>query len=89
MRLPELVQVNAEWPTHLLLTYADGQVRRFDCTPYLNKGVFVRLKERPLFLQAHVAHGTVCWPGGLDIAPETLWLRSSQVAPTPRTASVD
>lgn len=86
MTHPELVNVKAEPPSTLLLAYADGQVRRFDCAIYLDRGVFTRLKDSSLFVQAFVAHGTVCWPGDLDIAPETLFLRSAPVSKSPAAA---
>ena len=79
MEIPDLIGVQVELPSTLVLTYPDGQVRRIDCTQYLDRGVFIRLKDPMLFAQAHVAHGTVCWPGSLDIAPETLYLRSVPV----------
>ena len=79
---PEVVAVRVELPTTLVLTYAGPQVRRFDCTPYLERGVFTRLKDPLLMAQAHLAHGTVCWPGDLDIAPETLYLRSVEASPS-------
>jgi hypothetical protein len=80
MGILDLVSVTPLPPSDLLLAYSDGDVRKFSCTPYLDRGVFSRLKDSTLFCQAHVAHGTVCWPGALDIAPETLFLRSVQVA---------
>jgi hypothetical protein len=80
MEIPDLVRVTSLPPSDLLLGYNDGSLRKFSCVPYLDRGVFSRLKDPTLFSQAHVAHGTVCWPGALDIAPETLFLRSVQVA---------
>jgi len=77
--IPELVRVTPLAPCDLLLGYSDGSLRKFSCAPYFDRGVFSRLKDSTLFSQAHVAHGTVCWPGALDIAPETLFLRSVQV----------
>ena len=50
--------------------------RLFDARPYLTKGIFQRLQDERLFMQAYVALDTVCWPGDLDIAPETLYDRS-------------
>lgn len=60
----------------LLLTFSTGEIRVFDVRPYLQRGVFSRLQDINLFKQAHVAFDTVCWPGNLDIAPETLYDRS-------------
>jgi hypothetical protein len=63
----------------LELTFSTGERRVFDAWPYLNRGVFGRLKNVELFRQAYVAYDTVCWPGDLDIAPETLYARSHPV----------
>jgi hypothetical protein len=57
----------------LLVTFSTGETKKFDARPYLEKGVFTRLKNPELFKQAYVAYDTVCWPGDLDIAPETLY----------------
>jgi len=51
----------------------------FDARPYLDRGAFVRLQDVTQFKQAFVALDTVCWPGDLDIAPETLYDRSISV----------
>lgn len=60
----------------LEVRFDNGEVRLFDARPYLEKGVFTRLKDQAIFKQAYVAYETVCWPGNLDIAPETLYDRS-------------
>jgi len=60
----------------LELWFSTGDHRLFDVRPYLNRGVFTRLQNLALFKQAFVSLNTVCWPGGLDIAPETLFDRS-------------
>ena len=59
----------------LELWFNTGDHRLFDARPYLNRGVFTRLQDLALFKQAFVAIGTVCWPGNIDIAPETLYDR--------------
>ena len=62
---------------HLLeLKFNTGEMRLFDATPYLEKGVFKKLKNKALFNQAYVAFDTVCWPGNLDISPITLYDKS-------------
>ena len=55
------------------LVFSTGESRLFDVRPYLDKGVFKRLNDISLFKQAYVAFDTVCWPGNIDIAPETLY----------------
>ena len=74
--LPEVTSVSAHADFSLTITFANGEVRRFDALPYLDRGIFVRLKNASVFKQAYVEHGTVAWRGGLDIAPETLYLKS-------------
>lgn len=61
----------------LELWFNTGDNRLFDARPYLDRGVFTRLQDIDLFKQAFIALDTVCWPGDLDIAPETLYDRST------------
>jgi len=74
--LLDVVQVEAQEDSTLLLVFENGQRRRFDMKPFLDKKPFTGLKKLPLFMKASVAYGTVVWPGNIDIAPETLWDRS-------------
>ncbi len=74
--LLDVVQVEAQEDRTLLLVFENGQRRRFDMKPLLEKKPFLRLKPLPLFMKATVAYGTVVWPGNIDIAPETLWDKS-------------
>ena len=60
----------------LQLKFATGEGVVFDMTPYLDKGVFEQLRDVTLFKQAYIAWDTVCWPGELDISPDTLYLKS-------------
>lgn len=74
-----VVRVQPRPDFYLELWFSTGDHRLFDVRPYLEKGDFQRLKDEALFRQAHVALDTVCWPGGLDIAPETLFDKSVPV----------
>ena len=56
-----------------LLAFEDGKQGIYDVGPLLESGVFGRLRSFSLFSQVTIEHGSVAWPGGLDIAPETLW----------------
>lgn len=66
----------------LELWFDDGTHRLFDAKPYLERGVFTHLKDPARFRQAFVAFDTVCWPGEIDIAPETLYDRSVPLSTT-------
>jgi hypothetical protein len=66
----------------LELWFNTGEHRLFDVRPYLNRGVFTRLQNIVIFKQVFIALDTVCWPGDLDIAPETLYDRSVPIVIT-------
>jgi hypothetical protein len=65
----------------LNILFNNGERKVFDVSPYLSKGLFARLRDPELFKQAYVAYDTVCWPGNLDIAPETLFDRGHALQP--------
>ena len=60
----------------LLLQFDNGETRRFDLTPWLDKGVFRALRDSADFAQARVVDGSVEWPGEIDLSFDTLYLRS-------------
>jgi Protein of unknown function (DUF2442) len=74
--LLDVLSVTATKDYRLHLEFENGEKRIFDMTPLLDKRPFVKLKTSALFFAARVDYGTVCWPGNIDIAPETLYDRS-------------
>jgi hypothetical protein len=75
-----VIQVNPQDDFHLELKFDTGEYRLFDIRPYLDRGIFHKLRDPTLFRAAYIAFDTVCWPGNLDIAPETLYDRSMPLA---------
>ena len=56
------------------IEFADGVRGDVDFSKYLDKGViFAPLKDQRYFKSAHVEGGTICWPNGADVSPETLY----------------
>jgi hypothetical protein len=63
----------------LQLRFSNGELRRFDIRPYLDKGVFVRLQDYDQFCQVKVVGGTVEWFGEIDLCPDTLFEKSEPI----------
>lgn len=76
---PRVTAVTALEDHHLLLNFSNGEQRRMDMRPYLAYGVFERLRETSFFALVQPDHGTVCWPGGIDIDPDSVYLDSVAV----------
>jgi hypothetical protein len=56
------------------LTLSDGSEVERDLGELLDgRGVFARISsDDAAFREVYVAHGTLAWPGDVDLAPETL-----------------
>ena len=52
---------------------ADGTSGIFDFSPYIGYPCYEPLRERAFFEKVKAAHGTLSWPGEIDIAPEAVW----------------
>ena len=75
----DAVSVEAQRGHMLHLQFENGEGRLFDMSGFLDKKPFTVLKDARLFAMASVENGAVVWPGGIDIAPETLYDRSKVV----------
>jgi len=64
--------------------FDDGMEGEIDFSDYLSLGpVFEPLKDKALFAKATVEGGTIGWPNGVDVAPETLYEKILHADKTP------
>ena len=60
----------------LELTFENKEIKVFDVKPYLNTGLFKKLKDENIFKMVKVSFDTIEWPNGIDLDPEVLYEKS-------------
>ena len=92
--LPSVVQADHRGDFRLRIVFNDGSENVIDFAEWLKGEVFEPLNDVRLFKRFFVDGGTVVWPNGADVAPETLYdvpgrrrsnsrLQPSKARPTP------
>lgn len=76
---PRVKEVKTNPNYTLTLIFTNGEVKIFDVTPYLDKGIFKELKEMSLFRAVRPFLGSIQWPSGQDFCPDVLYLDSKNV----------
>jgi hypothetical protein len=61
------------------VSFADGTCGIADLAPRLSQGPlgdgFDALCDEKVFSKAYLEHGALTWPGGIDLAPDAMYLR--------------
>lgn len=71
---PDVVAVTPQADYCLLVTFATGELKRFDVKPYLQYPVFQKLTQPGCFDKAHVEYGTVVWDENTDLSPDSVFI---------------
>ncbi|MBC8004905.1 MAG: DUF2442 domain-containing protein [Verrucomicrobia bacterium] len=73
---PRVINVKPEQDFFLLLTFSNGEVKKFDVKPYLGIGIFKELEDLAVFNSVKPFLGSIQWVNGADLCPDTLYLDS-------------
>lgn len=86
----DVVAVQPVGGCRLRLCFADGAAGVVDVATLVQfSGVFAPLQDPATFAQVRVdpESGTICWPNGADLAPETLYAAVAGAEQTPPVAA--
>ena len=72
---PEVKSVEPLDNYQLKLHFENGDLKIFDVSPYLEKGIFKELKDCNYFKSVRVVSGAVQWPHEQDFSNDTLYIR--------------
>jgi hypothetical protein len=78
--LPSVVRAHHRGAYKIHLVFNDGLEGTVDFARWLEGPVFEPLKDVAYFSRFFLEGGTVAWPNGADIAPETLYERAKASA---------
>ena len=74
--LPTVVGAEYGGEYRITITFNDGTRSTVDFRPWLQGPIFEPLQDTDYFRRFFLEGGTVAWPNGADIAPETLYERA-------------
>lgn len=64
----------------LSIDFDNGEQGILDMEPYLDFGIFQRLRERNAFIRVRVSFDTIEWDSGIDLDPEFVYNKSKRSA---------
>lgn len=70
--LPRVVKAEYRGEFRIRVAFSDGVAGTIDFSGWLHGPIFEPLKDPAYFARFFIEGGTVSWPNGADIAPETL-----------------
>jgi hypothetical protein len=71
--LPKVVEAEHRGGFRVYVSFNDSTENTIDFEPWLEGPIFEPLRDPAYFQRFFVDGGTVIWPNGADIAPETLY----------------
>ena len=86
--LPSVIRAKYDGGFRIHFTFSDNVQGTVDLQSWLEGPIFEPLKDRSYFQRFFIDGGTVVWPNGADVAPETLYEAVKLAgAPQPRAGA--
>ena len=79
--IPTVIRATYRGDYRIELVFQDGVQATVDFAQWLDGPVFEPLRDREYFKRFFIDGGTVAWPNGADIAPETLYEEAAAERP--------
>jgi hypothetical protein len=79
--IPTVIRATYCGDYRIELVFQDGVQATVDFSQWLDGPVFEPLRDREYFRRFFIDGGTVAWPNGADIAPETLYEEAAAERP--------
>jgi hypothetical protein len=83
---PHVRSVRALEDYALEVSFENGESRRFDVKPYVDRGIFGRLRDYEAFRAVRVVAGSVEWANGLDLSYGALYVEGRPIVASTRKA---
>ncbi len=64
----------------LKIQFTNNELKEFDVSPFLDKGIFSELRDVEHFKKVRVAFGSVEWPNEQDFSKDTLYVLGTPVS---------
>ena len=77
---PSVIKVIPKKDHMLAVEFDNGEKGELDMAPFLNLGVFQRLKDPEAFARVRVSFDTIEWESGVDLDPEFVYRRCARQA---------
>ena len=71
--IPHVIHAEYRGGYRIHVTFSDDSATTIDFERWLQGPIFEPLKDPEFFRRLFLEGGTVAWPNGADIAPETLY----------------
>lgn len=77
--MKEIIKVEPLEDYKLLLTFDNNEKRIKDMKPYLNRGIFKKLRDINFFYKVDIKYGAISWGEDIDICADSLYDSSKKI----------